>query len=161
MVRRRSLTTDLPSSKDSPTIGLRLTGLLHREDQGPFPAKGIHAHGTLCPRGLTPTEGVIGMSAVATPIGITAQPVSYPERGIGRQDWTRFASGSRGERETKHRAAVANTLQWADEAAACGDHFDAVAWLDTVEAIGDELSEVYKTRRASWCAQLGRLNRSM
>ena len=101
------------------------------------------------------------MSAIATPIGAASQPVSYPEPGMGRQDQTGFASGSRGKRETRHRAAVANTLQWADEAAACGDHFDAVAWLDTVEAIGDQLSEVYKTRRASWCAQLGRLNRSM
>lgn len=94
------------------------------------------------------------MSAIATPIGATAPLVSYPEPGIGRQDWTGFASGTGAKREAKHRAAVANTLQWADEAAACGDHFDAVAWLDTVEAIGDKLPEVYETRRDSWCAQL-------
>lgn len=96
------------------------------------------------------------MSAVATPIGATAPLISYPEPRIGRQDQTGFASGSGAKREAKHRAAVANTLQWADEAAACGDHFDAVAWLDTVEAIGDKLPVVYKTRRASWCAQLPR-----
>jgi hypothetical protein len=95
------------------------------------------------------------MSAIATPIGAAAQPVSYPEPGIGRQDWTGFASGSRAKREAKHRAAVATTLQWADEAAARGDHFDAVAWLGTLEAIGDKLPEVYEIRRDSWCAQLG------
>jgi hypothetical protein len=96
------------------------------------------------------------MSANATPIGTTAPLVSYPEPGIGRQDLTGFASGSGAKREAKHRAAVGNTLQWADEAAACGHHFDAVAWLDTVEAIGDKLSEVYEIRRASWCAHLRR-----
>jgi hypothetical protein len=92
----------------------------------------------------------------ATPLGAAAQPVSHPEPGIGRQDWTGFGSGSRAKREAKHRVAVATTLQWADEATACGNHFDAVAWQDTVEAIGDKLPEVYETRRDSWCAELGR-----
>ena len=95
------------------------------------------------------------MSATATPIGATAPPVSYTEPGTGRQDRTGFAWDDRARREAKHRAAVANTLQWADESAERGDHFDALAWLDTVEAIGDELPKVYQIRRNSWCAQLG------
>ena len=72
------------------------------------------------------------MSAAAAPIGAT-------------------------EREAKHLAAVARTLQWADESAERGDYFDALAWLDTVEAIGDALPEVYEIRRDSWSAQLGRV----
>ncbi len=51
-------------------------------------------------------------------------------------------------------AAVARTLQWADESAERGDYFDAVAWLETLEAIGDELPEVYEIRRRSWSDQL-------
>jgi hypothetical protein len=54
---------------------------------------------------------------------------------VDAQDWTRFPSGDRLKREAKHLAAVARTLQWADEAAERGDHFDAVAWLETLEAI--------------------------
>jgi hypothetical protein len=51
---------------------------------------------------------------------------------------------------------VARTLRWADEASEPGDYFDALAWLDTVEAIGDQLPEAYETKRDSWCAQLAR-----
>jgi hypothetical protein len=95
------------------------------------------------------------MSAAATPIGSTAPVVSHAESGTGRQDWPEFASGNCAEREAKHLVAVARTLQWADEAAERGDHFDAVAWLETLEAIGDQLPEVYENRRAAWSAQLG------
>jgi hypothetical protein len=70
------------------------------------------------------------MSAAASPIGATAPPVSYALPGTGRQDSTGFASGQRATRDAKHLAAVARTLQWADESAERGDHFDALAWLD-------------------------------
>jgi hypothetical protein len=96
------------------------------------------------------------MSAAATRIGATVPRVLYPEPWSGRQDWTRFASGDRLKREAKHLAAVARTLHWADEAAERGDHFDAVAWLETLEAIGDQLPEVYESRRRSWSAQIAR-----
>ena len=59
-------------------------------------------------------------------------------------------------REAKHLAAVATTLQWADEAAERGDHFDAVAWLETLDAIGDQLPEIYESRRGSCSAQVAR-----
>ncbi len=101
------------------------------------------------------------MSAAAAPMGATAPPVSYPEpgtrrqAGTRRQDWTGFASGQCAKREAKHLAALARTLQWANESAERGDYFDALAWLDTVEAIGDELPEVYEIRRDSWSTQLG------
>ncbi len=93
------------------------------------------------------------MSAAATPKGATAPLVSYPKPGTGRPDWTGFASDYRVKREHKHLAAVARTLQRADESAERGDYFDAVAWLETLEAIGDELPEVYEIRR-SWSEQL-------
>ncbi len=94
------------------------------------------------------------MSAAASPIGATVPPVSYPLSGTERQDATGFASGQCAKRDAKHLAAVARTLQWADDSAERGDHFDALAWLDTLEAIGDELPEVYEIRRDSWSAQL-------
>ncbi len=93
------------------------------------------------------------MSAAATPIGATVPPVSYPQPATGRQAGTGFASRYYAER---HLAAVARTLKWADESAERGDHLDAIAWLSTVEAIGDKLPEVYETRRDSWSAELRR-----
>ncbi len=93
------------------------------------------------------------MSAAATAIGATASQVSYAERGTGRHDWTGFALDDCARREAKHRAAVASTLGWADEAAERGDHVDALAWLDALEAIGEKLPKPYVLRRASWSAQ--------
>ena len=96
------------------------------------------------------------MSAEAIPIGAITPPASYPWPGTGRQGWTGFAPGDCGTREAKHLAAVARTLQSADESAECGDLFDAIAWLEMLEAIGDKLPEVYEIRRDSWSAQLAR-----
>lgn len=93
------------------------------------------------------------MSAIATPIGATVPPATDPPPGTGRQARTGCASGYYAKR---HRAAVAKTLQWADESADRGDVFDAIAWLSTLEAIGDDLPEAYEIRRDSWRAQLRR-----
>jgi hypothetical protein len=93
------------------------------------------------------------MSAIATPIGAAPQPVAYPDPGTEGHARTGFDSGYHAER---HLAAVARTLQWADESAERGDHLDAIAWLKTLEAIGDELPVVYEIRRDSWRAQLRR-----
>jgi hypothetical protein len=54
----------------------------------------------------------------------------------------------------RHLAAVARTLEWADESADRGDLLDAIAWLETLEAIGDELPGVYQSRRDFWFAEL-------
>jgi hypothetical protein len=54
--------------------------------------------------------------------------------------------------DDKHRDAVRNTLNWADEAAARGDYEGAIAWLDTITAIGDPLPSAYDTKRAAWKA---------
>ena len=50
----------------------------------------------------------------------------------------------------RHERAVAQTLSWADEAAACGDYAGALAWLRTVEMVGDRLSSDYDAKRQRW-----------
>lgn len=59
----------------------------------------------------------------------------------------------------KHRRAVRNTLGWADAAAAGGDYLDAIAWLDMLTAIGDELPIDYRIKRAAWRTALQRQGR--
>ena len=55
----------------------------------------------------------------------------------------------------RHTRAVTQTLGWADEAAARGDYGGALAWLRTLEMIGDELSDAYQAKRQSWRLTLG------
>jgi hypothetical protein len=50
----------------------------------------------------------------------------------------------------RHEAAVARTLSSAREAAARGDHADALAWLAMLEAIGHEFSREDEHLRESW-----------
>jgi hypothetical protein len=52
----------------------------------------------------------------------------------------------------RHRAAVGTTLSWADDAAARGDYAEALAWIETLDAIGDELTGEYQTKRGAWLA---------
>jgi hypothetical protein len=52
----------------------------------------------------------------------------------------------------RYRAAVARSLSWADEAAENGDHADALSWLRTIEAIGDQLNAEYQAKRQLWMA---------
>lgn len=65
--------------------------------------------------------------------------------------WPRDACGGDQER---HVAAVARTLGWAEEAAARDDYVDAIGWVQVIEAIGDELTQGYKTKRQEWCTAL-------
>jgi hypothetical protein len=52
--------------------------------------------------------------------------------------------------QARHEQAVARTLEWADEAAERGQHATALEWLQTLEAIGDELSSEYRRKRERW-----------
>jgi hypothetical protein len=52
--------------------------------------------------------------------------------------------------DERHRAAIARTLSWADDAAARGEYREALAWLDTVEAVDAELPQPYVVKRAAW-----------
>lgn len=51
---------------------------------------------------------------------------------------------------SKHERAVAHTLGMADHAAVFGDHAEALAWLDTLEAIGVQLPRTYAFKRLAW-----------
>lgn len=55
-----------------------------------------------------------------------------------------------GKGEAKHLAAVTRSLRWADESAGCGDYHDAIAWLQVVEATGEQLPKAYETKRQTW-----------
>ncbi len=53
-------------------------------------------------------------------------------------------------RATKHAQAVTRTLEFAEEAAGRGDFTDALAWLQTIEAVDRRLPGQYETRREEW-----------
>lgn len=91
-------------------------------------------------------------------------------RGRANKDGTGFASAEvlsgrgidnqhpRLESDTgpmaEHRATLARALGWADEAAACGDHANALARAQTLEARNENLSEEY-SRQAPRMASTG------
>ena len=66
---------------------------------------------------------------------------------------------SREERDSKHLAAVARRLQWADEPAEHEGYADPVSWLHAVEAAGGELPHRYETKPHPWQLVVG-ANRS-
>lgn len=55
---------------------------------------------------------------------------------------------------SRHEAAVARTLQWADGSAARGDYADALGWIQVVEAVDGGLSEEYIAKRDAWLRRL-------
>ena len=54
----------------------------------------------------------------------------------------------------RHRAAVARSFGWAEQAAARGDYADALSWVGVVEAIGDLIPIEYQTKRQAWVSAL-------
>jgi hypothetical protein len=54
----------------------------------------------------------------------------------------------------RHRAAVARSLGWAHESAARGDYVDALAWVQVVEATGEQLLHGDLIKRRSWMSAL-------
>ena len=52
--------------------------------------------------------------------------------------------------EPVNRQVVATTLRWADEAAARRDFGEALHWLRTVTAIGEELPDGYAAKHLAW-----------
>ena len=59
------------------------------------------------------------------------------------------------EFEAQHAAIIARTLGWADEAAARRDYAEAIRWIETVRALGNELSREYKAKHARWLNAIG------
>lgn len=56
----------------------------------------------------------------------------------------------------RHVAAVTRSLGWAVESAARGDYVDALAWLRTIEATGDQLPPAFESKRRTWLGDLAR-----
>lgn len=56
--------------------------------------------------------------------------------------------------DPRHARAVANSLRLATEAAARGDYVEALAWVDTVRAIGEDLSSEFQASRSAWLEHL-------
>jgi len=52
--------------------------------------------------------------------------------------------------EARHAAIIGRTLQWADDAEARKDYVQAVRWVETVRALGEDLPEEYKTKHEGW-----------
>jgi len=52
--------------------------------------------------------------------------------------------------EAQHAAIIGRTLRWADDAAARCDYVQAVRWLDTVRALGQDLPDEYKRKHENW-----------
>jgi hypothetical protein len=74
-----------------------------------------------------------GRTGKAQPVGDGANPSSPSDPGL-----------------EAHRAAVANTLSWADESADRGDYVNALAWLNVLDAIRETLPEEYEGKRLDW-----------
>lgn len=96
------------------------------------------------------------MSTAATTSGANAPRGPYSERASDRERGCgTTSSDDHDKHHGRHLEAVAQTLRWADEAAERGDHFGAVAWLDVLEVIGEELPKLYESRRQTWVLAIG------
>jgi hypothetical protein len=67
-----------------------------------------------------------------------------------RKDLDRTRQGQPVTREARHERAVARTLEFAEEAASRGDFSEALAWLETLDAIGRRLPSEYASKRLEW-----------
>jgi len=87
--------------------------------------------------------------------GVLGKPLALRESRSpadnGRSSQNRWSAGrGNSDAQARHEQAVAQTLEWADEAAARGDQAEALAWLKTVEAAGHQLSSDYQRKRERW-----------
>ncbi|HTP20661.1 MAG TPA: hypothetical protein VMJ65_13710 [Solirubrobacteraceae bacterium] len=62
--------------------------------------------------------------------------------------------------EAQHAAIIARTLRWADDAADRRDYVEAVRWVETVSALGEDLADEYKRKHARWLNAIERERRS-
>jgi hypothetical protein len=67
-----------------------------------------------------------------------------------RKDLDRTGRVQPAASEARHERAVARTLEFAEEAASRGHLSDALAWLETLEAIGRRLPDEYVSKRLEW-----------
>ena len=55
-----------------------------------------------------------------------------------------------GSTPERHRAAIARTLSWAEEAAAKEDYSTALSWLATIEAVEGRLTADLDAKQRAW-----------
>src|SRR4051794_35664473 len=55
----------------------------------------------------------------------------------------------------RHEAAVARSLAYADAAAQAGDLLEALAWLEVLDRLGDDVPKQYLVKQRAWRATLG------
>ena len=83
-----------------------------------------------------------------------AAGASCPRCGTALTEAPRDTAGRRrsrlGSTPERHRAAIARTLSWADEAAASGDYSTALSWLATIEAVEGRLTEDLDAKQRAW-----------
>ena len=56
----------------------------------------------------------------------------------------------------RHEAAVARSLAYADAAAQSGDLLEALAWLEVLDRLGDDVPKQYQIKQRAWRASHGR-----
>jgi hypothetical protein len=83
----------------------------------------------------------------------TPQSVREQGDGVRMSTWQQEVRAGAADRNL---AAVSRSLEWARESAARGDYADALAWVQVVEAIGDQLQPEYQTKRQAWLSALAR-----
>jgi hypothetical protein len=100
--------------------------------------------------GATLPQFLLGASGASCPRcgAVLKEPGGPPQRRARRGRPSRFA---------RHQAAVRQTLTFADEAAADGDHRTALAWLATIEAVDGVLPPGAERKRLAWAAAADRL----
>jgi len=54
----------------------------------------------------------------------------------------------------RHRAAVGNSLGWAQESADHGDYARALGWIGVLEAIGEQIPPGYEAKRRVWLNEI-------
>lgn len=69
---------------------------------------------------------------------------------LGESSWETGVERRSRSTSERHRVAVERSVGWAERAAAEGDFAEALAWLATIEAVGDRLPAGVDGKRRAW-----------
>lgn len=112
---------------------------------------------------VCPSCGLSYGRATVTDHVHAATGASCPRCGTALTDAGRGTTRGRrprlGSTPERHRAAIARTVSWAEEAAARGDYGTALSWLATVEAVEGRLPPALDAKQRVW-ASSARLRRA-
>jgi len=110
--------------------------------------------GGVCPRCLQPVRvhrPPFREVVLAVARRIAAESQSPRDRGPK----STAQSNSTTKPDSNHRAALARGLRCADDSAARAGLADALAWLEAVETVGEEIPESYESKRHAWRLEIG------